>query len=138
VTILDTNVVSELMKPAPSPAVMQWVSAQSSTSVAIPTVAVAEIHYGLERLPAGKRRTQLEQNFELFLQRGFAGRVLAFDDEAARIYGKIVAAREKAGRPVDAFDAMIAAIARSQKAIVATQDIAGFWGCGVKLVNPFV
>jgi toxin FitB len=138
VIILDTNVVSELMRPAPSTSVAGWIGAQAVSSLAITTVALAEVCYGLERLPSGKRRAELEHKFELFLVRGFAARVLPFDEASARAYGRIVSTRERSGRPVDAFDAMIAAIAQTHKATVATRDTAGFWGCGVKLVNPFL
>lgn len=137
-TVLDTNVVSEVMRPAPSAVVMAWLGAQALESLAVTAITVAEIQYGLARLPKGRRRTELEQNFELFLLRGFAGRVLPFDEACAHVYAEIVSLREQAGRPVEAFDAMIAAIARTQKATVATRDSAGFSGCGVKLTNPFV
>ena len=124
--LLDTNVVSEAMKAAPATEVMAWLRARPLQDLAISAVTLAEIRYGLARLPEGRRRLALEQRFRLFVVRGFGERLLDFDRAAANLYGDIVVAREKAGRPIEAFDAMIAATARSRGASIATRDVGGF------------
>jgi len=134
--ILDTNVVSEAMKLHPSAAVKAWTKAQTLASVFITTITQAEIFYGIECLPGGKRREQLAAASEKVLGE-FHARVLPFDEDAAKYYGSIVVARERAGRPISDTDAMIAAIARSRGASVATRDVPGFDGCGVELIDPW-
>ena len=135
--ILDTNIISEVMRPAPEPRVMVWLRKQPLKTLATTAVTLAEIRYGLGRLPEGQRRRNLEEQFRSFLARGFDDRILAFDAASAEAYSAIVIEREKAGRPIDAFDAMIAAIARMNSAWVATRDVAGFEGCGVDIINPW-
>lgn len=135
--VVDTNVISEIMRPAPASAVMQWLSQQAVANLAISSVSVAEIRYGLARLPEGARRTELEQNFRVFLARGFRDRVLSFTQATADVYGELVALRERAGKPIDALDAMIAATAKLFDAQVATRDIAGFSECGLVIINPW-
>jgi len=136
-TIVDTNVVSEVMKQRPDEGVLTWLGANPLDNMAITAVTLAEIHYGLCRLPHGRRRRDLERSFRAFVDQGFAGRVLHFDAAAAEIYGDIVAQRERIGRPMDAFDAMIAAIARVHRANLATRNVDDFDYCGVELVNPW-
>lgn len=135
--LLDTNVLSEAMKPAPERSVMDWLRKQPLNELAVSSVTLAEIHYGLARIPEGKRKLDLENRFRTFIERGFGERVLAFDESAAAIYGKIVAAHEKSGQPIEAFDAMIAATPKSKQAQIATRDTAGFEGCGLKIINPW-
>jgi toxin FitB len=136
VIVLDTNVLSELMRREPSRAVLAWAQQQSPESVFTTTVSEAEIFYGLALLPGGKRRAALEDAAEgLFAD--LAGRVLPFDSSAARLFGDIVAARRRAGRPISAVDAQIAAIARSRRATVATRDADDFADCGVELEDPW-
>ena len=136
--LLDTNIISEAMKTDPAPSVMTWLRARPLETLAVSAVTLAEIRYGLGRISEGKRKRSLEERFRLFAARGFGERVLAFDGAAADAYGDIVVAREKAGRPIEAFDAMIAATARSRGFQVATRDISGFEDCGIELVNPWV
>lgn len=93
--------------------------------------------YGLETLPAGKRRSMLQIAIENMFEEEFPGRVLAFDEDAARVFGKIVAGREAVGRPISQFDAMIAAIARSRGAGLATRNTADFENCGLRIVDPW-
>lgn len=100
-------------------------------------MTIAEIRYGLGRLPEGQRRRKLEERFRSFLARGFHDRIMAFDAAAAEAYSVLVIEREKAGQPIDAFDAMIAAIARMNGASVAARDVSGFAGCGVAIINPW-
>ncbi len=111
--ILDTNVLSEVLTPAPSPVVLRWLAAQEPSSVFTTTITQAELLYGVESLPPGKRRTRLLASIENILNEEFVDRILPFDEEAARRFAKIVAARDATGRPISQFDAMIAAISGS-------------------------
>ena len=135
--LLDTNVVSEAMKPSPARAVMDWLREQAMQQLAISAVTVAEIRYGLARLPQGSRRLDLEERFRVFVMRGFSNRVLPFDGATAEVYGDLVARRESLGKPIGAFDAMIAATARVAQARLATRDVGGFEDCGLDLINPW-
>ncbi len=135
--LLDTNVVSEAMRPEPAPQVMDWLRNQPMHLLMLSAVTVAEIRYGLARLPQGRRRLELEERFHAFITRGFSDRVLPFEQAAAEIYGDLVSDRERAGRPIDAFDAMIAATARLVQAQMATRDASGFDDCGLELIDPW-
>jgi predicted nucleic acid-binding protein len=135
--VLDTNVISEVMKALPSPRVMEWWSQQQAVELFASTVTVAEILHGIEILPRGKRRDNLRAEAELVFTHDFAGRILPFDEEAARVFPEIAAGRRAEGRPIAEFDAQIAAVARSRRAILATRNVADFEGCGVRLVNPW-
>jgi len=135
--ILDTNVISEIMKASPSPRVMEWWSRQQSAELFTTTVTVAEILYGIEILPKGKRRDSLRAEAEVAFMQDFAGRILPFDDEGAREFPAIAASRRAQGRPIAALDTQIAAIALSRRATVATRNTADFEGYGVPLVNPW-
>jgi len=137
VIILDTNVLSELLTPAPSVTVEAWLAEQPPTSVFITTVTEAEILYGLRLLPDGRRRRDLEAAIVPILREDFAGRILPFDSEAADAYAKLAAERRKAGRPISQFDAQIAAIARSRGAALATRNVADFEGTGIAIINPW-
>jgi predicted nucleic acid-binding protein len=137
VIVLDTNVLSEGLRPAPDRAVRQWLVEQEPLDVYTTTITQAEVFYGIESLPVGKRRSKLATAFENIFLEEFFGRILPFDEEAAREYGRIVVGRERLGRPISQPDAMIAAIARSRNATVATRDSKGFEHCGVRLINPW-
>jgi toxin FitB len=137
VIVLDTNVISEAMRPAPDAAVMAWLRAQPLLGIATTTVSLAEIDYGLSRMSPGRRREGLEAKLRTFLARGFGDRILPFDAAAAGLYGGIVTTRQAMGRPIDAFDAMIAAIARSRVAAIATRNVADFEGCGLTVLDPW-
>ncbi|HTS38142.1 MAG TPA: type II toxin-antitoxin system VapC family toxin [Candidatus Solibacter sp.] len=136
-TILDTNVISELMKARPAPTVRDWMSLQPRDDLFMSTISMAEILFGIELLPQGKRRDGLLQEAEITFTRDFAGRILAFDEQAARIFGSIVAARRTQGRPIGIADGQIAAIARCRRASLATRDTGDFEGCDLALVNPW-
>jgi predicted nucleic acid-binding protein len=136
-TILDTNVVSELMKPEPSTPVITWISSQAFNDLFTTSITEAEVLYGVERLPKGKRRDELMRQAEATFAEDYAGRVLPFDENAAREFARIVAERRVRGRPVSFADAQIAAIARSHSAALATRNINDFEGCGLRLVNPW-
>jgi toxin FitB len=135
--ILDTNVISETMQALPSARVQEWWSQQQTGELFTTTVSVAEILYGIELLPRGRRRDKLLAEAEAMFAEDFAGRLLPFDEEAARAFPEIAAGRRAQGRPIANFDAQIAAIARSRRAILATRNTADFEGCGVRLVNPW-
>jgi toxin FitB len=137
VILLDTNVLSELMRPAPDPAVSAWVATHPANTLATTTITQAEILHGIARLSPGRRRDALQRAASAMFDEEFGDRVLAFDMSAAPHYASIRADRERAGRPVSAFDAQIAAIARVHRAAVATRDLGGFADCGVELVDPW-
>ena len=135
--VLDTNVVSELMRPAPSPAVVSWVSRRDATSLFFSAVGEAELRLGVAIMPAGRRRDETGEAIEAMLREDFAGRILPFDSVASRSYAAIAAARRAAGRPVATMDMQIAAIARSQNMAVATRNTKDFTGTGVDLADPW-
>jgi len=135
--LLDTNVVSEVMKTKPADVVLNWLNRQESSSLYVSTITIGEIAYGLRILPDGKRRTALNDKFEQFIAKAFVRRVVDYDEPAARIYGEIMGARKELGRPMSIPDGEIAAIARCHHLIVATRNIADFEGCGLDLIDPF-
>ena len=135
--VLDTNVLSEAWRPAPSPAVMGWMRSQPAAALFTTTITEAELLYGIALLPEGKRRRSLEAVVALIFAEELAGRVLPFDSAAAREYADIAATRRRAGRPIAEADAQIAAIARSRGAAVATRNVEDFAGCGLTVVSPW-
>jgi hypothetical protein len=136
--ILDTNVISEAMLPLPDGRVRQWLSAQPTQQLFTTTVSLAEILYGIEILPLGKRRASLLAAAETMFARLFVQRILVFDGQAARAFPPIAASRRSRGRPISVLDAQIAAIAKANGATLATRNTADFEGCGIRLVNPWV
>ena len=135
--VLDTNVVSELIRLKPSPQVIQWIASQPSLLLCTTSITQAEILYGVQTLAKGRRREALEKVLSAIFEEDFQGRVLAFDSGCAPLFAEIAAARKALGRPISQFDAQIAAIARRNKAALATRNIADFAGCGLKLINPW-
>lgn len=135
--LLDTNVISELMRPAPSAAVENWVGNQPAASLFIAAVTEAELRYGLALLPEGQRQRHLSLQAEAMFVEDFADRILPFDSAAAIAYARIAAGRRQAGRPIAQADAQIAAIAFSRGAIVATRNVADFEDCGIAVLNPW-
>jgi toxin FitB len=135
--LLDTNVLSELMKPTPDAGVMDWISARPATTMYTSSITQAEILHGVMLLPSGKRRSAFEAAAEAMFRDDFSGRILSFGSDAAPLYAQIAVARRKAGRPISHFDAQIAAIARSTGATIATRNVSDFEGCGVKIVDPW-
>ena len=109
--ILDTNVLSELMRPKPSPRVVAWVAKQPATEIVTTSITEAEIFYGIELLTKGKRREGLLAAAEAMFAEDLAGRIFGFESEAARVFSKIAAHRRALGRPISHADAQIAAIA---------------------------
>ena len=135
--VLDTNVVSELMKSAPEPAVMAWIDAIPGATVFLSAVTQAEILYGVALVPEGKRRDGLTRAARTAFETYFRGRILPFDSEAAEAFATLAAGRRQAGRPISQADAQIAAIARSRGAALATRNVPDFEGCGVEVINPW-
>lgn len=135
--ILDTHVISELLRPAPASQVERWLSSQDGAKVYFTTVGEAELRHGVALLPPGKRRAALAQAIEGMLEDDFGGRILPFDRPAARAYALIATERRAAGRPISQFDCQIAAIARAREAAVATRNTADYAGCGVVVIDPW-
>ena len=135
--VLDTNVISELMKGDPFPAVFAWASSHRPDDLFTTAITMAEVLYGIERLPHGKRRDQLLSAAESVFAEDFAGRILAFDESSARMFAVIATQRRAQGRPIDEPDAQIAAIAKVHGATLATRNPDDFEGCGVRLINPW-
>jgi predicted nucleic acid-binding protein len=136
--VLDTNVVSELMKPLPSPIVLQWVASRERADFYTTSVTQAEILHGVRSLSSGRRRRAIEAAAEAMFQEDFAGRILAFDSNAARSYADLVSERQRRGRPMSQFDAQIAAITRVTGATLATHNVKDFEHCGIGIVDPWV
>jgi hypothetical protein len=135
--LLDTNILSELMRPAPEAAVERWLAGQPPASVFISAITEAELRYGLALMPVGRRRSTIAAEIEGMLGEDFRGRILPFDSPAAVAFAEIAAYRRQAGRPISQADAQIAAIARSRGAALATRNVADFEGCGIEVVNPW-
>lgn len=136
-TLLDTNVLSELLRAVPDPAVEAWVAAQPAQSLCISAVTQAEMMLGARRLPAGKRRHALERALESMFAEDFNERILPFDSAAVPAYVDIVALRRAAGWPISQFDAQIAAVARHHRNALATRNTSDFEGCGLSLIDPW-
>ena len=135
--VLDTNVLSEIMLASPNPGVYLWASQQPNDQLYTTAISMAEIFRGIELLPTGKRRSDLLATAESVFGSSLLGRVLAFDENAARTFAFIAVDRRLRGKPISLFDAQIAAIAKVREATVATRNVRDFEGCGVPLVNPW-
>jgi predicted nucleic acid-binding protein len=136
-TVLDTNVLSAAMRAAPDPAVTAWFDRQPSESVWTTAVTVFEIRFGLETLPPGPRRQQLEDLFERALREGLEQRILPLDAAAARHAATLAARRQQSGRPVDFRDTLIAGIALARRAQVATRNTRHFADLDVPVIDPW-
>ncbi|HUC57309.1 MAG TPA: type II toxin-antitoxin system VapC family toxin [Streptosporangiaceae bacterium] len=134
--IVDTNVVSELMKPSPSARVLDWLGEQPGRELCTSAITVAEVLYGIERLPPGRRREDLRTAATGVFQ-AFAEQVLAFDNDAAGEYALLVSHLERLGVPADGFDAQIAAICRVRGATLATRNVSDFRETGISIINPW-
>jgi predicted nucleic acid-binding protein len=137
VIILDTNVLSALMRSDPDPPVLRWLDLQAAQSVWITSITLFEIRLGLALLPAGRRRKALEAACEQLLEEDLENRVLPFDSMAALQAAVLAAARQQAGRPVDIRDTQIAGIAQARRATLATRNVRHFEGLSVPVVNPW-
>lgn len=135
--ILDTNVLSELMRPKPAARVAAWIAQQPLADLFTTAITEAEIFYGIELLAKGKRREALLAAAEGMFTEDFAGRVLAFESDAARHFAKIAAHRRVLGRPISNADAQIAAIARAHSAALATGNGPDFTDCTITVIDPW-
>lgn len=135
--LLDTNIISELLRPSPDPAVETWVGDRRATDLYFSTIGEAELRYGVAVLPAGRRRTALASAIEAILQEDFTDRILPFDREAARDYADIAAMRRAAGRTMLPADSQIAAIARSRGMAIATRNVRDFENIGIEVIDPW-
>lgn len=135
--ILDTNVLSELMRAAPAEAVMRWVAAQPAASLYTTSITQAEILHGVMLIPEGRRRHAFEAAAEAMFNDEFSDRILPFGSDAARSYARIAATRQRSGRPISHFDAQIAAIAHAAGAMVATRNVKDFDLCGIEILDPW-
>jgi len=135
--ILDTNVLSETLRPRPAEAVRAWLALQPTSEVFTTAVTEAEMRYGVAIMPAGRRREGLQSALDSIFGELLEERVLPFDADAAKAYAAIASLRRRAGNPINQLDGQIAAIARARAAVVATRNVDDFSGCGVVLVNPW-
>jgi len=135
--VLDTNVLSEALRPVPEPSVLEWLANRPRASLFITTITRGEILYGIRLLADGKRRRGLWDVAKKIFDADFADQVLSFDSDAADMYADIAASRRTAGKPISQFDAMIVAMARSRGASLATRNVKDFEDCGVDVINPW-
>ena len=135
--VLDTNVVSELMRAEPAPGVASWVRARDRRELRTTAITLAEVRYGIARLPDGRRKQVLvAAAAEIFA--AFADQVLPVDGAATEHYAVIASSRERAGNPIAGFDALIAAVCRSNGAALATRNVSDFDGTGIEIINPWL
>ncbi len=135
--LLDTNVVSEVMRPVPAPTVLAWFADQVALDLYLPAIVEAELRFGVLLLPEGKRRDGLADALEGMIEEDFADRVLPFDSSAARSYALLAAQRRRSGLAVKEADCQIAAIAASRGAALATRNVKDFIGTDVEIVDPW-
>lgn len=134
--VLDTNVVSELMKAEPGRAVRQWLAGRSPRELVTTAVSLAEVLYGIRRLPRGQRQDRLQRAADEVFG-AFTDSVLGFDAPAAVSYADLVSGCERQGRPISGFDAQIAAICLSRSATLATRNVQDFKGLGLEVIDPW-
>ena len=135
--VLDTNVLSEVLRPVPEAGVLKWLAKQPRASLFTTTVTQSEMLNGIRILDDGKRRRGMWDAAMKIFKEDFADHVLSFDQEAAEMFAEIGAARKAAGKPISQLDAMIAGIARSRGAILATRNVDDFVECGIDVMNPW-
>lgn len=136
--VLDTNVISELLRPAPAGQVMSWIASQPLDNLYTTSITQAEMFYGVRILPEGNRRTNLEQAIAAIFREDFAGRILPFDGGAAMAFAEIAAQRKLSGRAIPQADTQIAAITHFRQAHLATRNISDFEDISIPLINPWV
>jgi len=137
VIVLDTNVVSELVRPSPNRSVVEWVDEHDSSELVITALTAAELRAGVALLPEGRRKDELGMRIESLLVETFAGYVLAFDVGSSAYYAEVLAVRTRGGRPITTFDAQIAAVCRQYDSVLATRNTTDFTDTGIQLVNPW-
>ena len=136
--VLDTNVLSELMRPEPDTLVLAWANGLDPEDIAITAMNEAEILHGLARLPAGRRQQALRQSWEELMAALFGGQALPFSSAAAHWYGELVSRRERSAKPISTADAVIAATTLAHGAQLATRNTSDFEAIGLELVNPWM
>jgi predicted nucleic acid-binding protein len=137
VIVLDTNVIAELIKPAPAPQVLRWVDHQDSAELVITSITAAELRAGVVVIPRGRRRETIAKQIERLINDVFGGYILPFDSSSSSHYADIVAAGRRRGRPMSALDVQIAAICRQHDATLATRNITDFEAVKLPVVNPW-
>ena len=135
--LLDTNVISELMRAEPAQIVLDWFGQHDASDLFISAITEAELRTGVAILPDGERRDRLQAAIDAMIDQDFQSRVLPFDSPAAKAYADIAAQRRAAGRPIAEADCQIAAVARATDASIATRNVKDFDGCGVRVINPW-
>ena len=135
--VLDTNIISEIMRPQPDTDVVAWLNQCAIEQLFITSTTLAEIYYGLAILPDGQRKQNLQQRFDYFITQGFSERILVFDAKAAVIYAEIMGQSKRIGQPMSFPDGQIAAITQTHHFSLATRNIKDFKHCSVPLINPF-
>jgi predicted nucleic acid-binding protein len=135
--LLDTNVISELMRAEPAQIVLDWFGQHDAADLFISAITEAELRTGVAILPDGQRRDRLQMAIDAMIDQDFQGRIMPFDSLAAKAYAEITSQRRAAGRPIAEADCQIAAIARANAAMVATRNVRDFDKCGVAVINPW-
>ena len=135
--VLDTNVISELMRPRPDSAVSKWLALYPREELWTTSAVIAELFSGIEMVAPGQKQDALRKAVEDMVADDFRGQVLKFDVAAARCYGRIVASRKRTGRPISEMDAMIAAVTLHHRATLATRNSSDFENCGIGILNPW-
>jgi len=137
VILIDTNVISELMRPDPAPAVLSWFAEHDASALYLSAVGEGELRRGAAILPAGRRRRHLLDAIDAMVAEDFVGRVVPFESAAAVAFAEVFAARQRAGRPISFPDCQIAATARAHGAALATRNVTDFEGCGITVIDPW-
>jgi len=135
--ILDTNIISELVRPQPNPGVVDWINARATTSLYTTSITKAELYFGIGIMSEGKRKQGLQQAIDTMLRTGLQYRVLGFSETSAIHFAEIAAQRTLFGRPISTADAQIAAICREHRFTLVTRNTPDFMDCGIELLNPF-
>lgn len=135
--LLDTNVVSEWVKPRPNPGVIEWLATADEDRLFLSVATLAELRYGVERLPAGRKTAQLQEWLETELPSRFEGRVVVIEETIAALWGKLLAKADAVGRPLGAMDGFLAATAAAHQMTLVTRNEMDFAGAGIKTFNPW-
>lgn len=135
--LLDTNVISEPLRPKPDPVVIAWLDAQAPETLCLCTITLAEVRFGIARLPKGRRKAVLEKRFEGEVLPEFSGQVVGFDEQASAAYAELRTRAQASGQAISPFDALIAAIALSRGFDIATRDVRPFETLGLEVIDPF-
>ncbi len=135
--VIDTNILSEMMRPSPSIRALGWLNEQDTSTLYLTSITLGEIEYGLQILPSGNRRQTLHARFEEFITKAFKSRILQFDAKVTRTYGTIMANQRALGRPMSVCDGQIAAITKTNNFKLATRNTKDFEDCDIDLINPF-